>query len=65
MILDSLDGIGGPPLTDEQRLAFRRMVTSLRALVEETNCRIHLPHYRHTCLNPTTCTLEHDTYPHS
>lgn len=64
MILDSIDGLlDTHPRTVEETALTKRLFAKLTAWCAAHPDRVpRLPHYRHTCLNPTTCPLEHDTY---
>ncbi len=64
MIIDYIDILDRPPLTEEQKAAMRRVFAKCAAWCAANPDLVpRLPHYRHTCLNPETCTRDHDSIP--
>ncbi len=65
IILDSIDGLlDVSPRTPEDIALTKRLVAKVSDWCKAHPDRVpRVPHYRHTCLNPDTCTLDHDTYP--
>ncbi len=65
VILDSIDGmLDVHPRTPADTALTKRLLAKVAAwCAEHPDCVPRLPHYRHTCLNPTTCTQVHDPLP--
>ncbi len=62
--MDSLPDLGGPPPTEEQKAAMRRVFAKCTAwAAAHPDYLPRIPHFEHTCLDRANCQRQHDPYP--